>query len=602
MATISLYTTAPSLAQADGILDTHINILPFSPDLLQTPEPSPSALHSWPPHLILDAASQTVLQLQNTLRALIRSHLPPSTRRLTGLSDDMQFTPYLYLHALALGGLSECAKSTLGARVATHPIPLVRLGAGRPRSSRACSTPARRRPGSGSTSTLSRKPCRHSTSCPADRGEDYTEAHFWAAVLSLESVHRLGAIVEAKRILGDLVQVVYVEVAEAERGLIISQCTCSYLDLVVGDSALDNFTPPTVPISFYIYFSTQHSPSRLIVQGALRLACANAHAATTIMIALDTRSSRSCTQRIPRLECVPPGTAQSVREPHPAQPALGTRQPASQRIETHLVEGGRIARAQPTYCECNPSFHAHPFVEGGAGSATATHGHHLLSSFSPLSLPSLRMHRYPAAHGDGMRRPRRSSPRLSAAPLSLGKRRKTRKLRRKKGRLTNTPRRYDRVDPIVHRSGTICCCRGQHAWVTGRGEGKVGGGRQKREEKEGRAPLQARCLALKGAALIRAKPSVPHSAIAGKRARRPRSHARHQLEVERPRSSFDREKHRAGSSERGKRAPAPSSYERATQKRDSALLSSWMTTGGGPSTSMGGNGSVPVLASKPPNA
>jgi hypothetical protein len=30
MATISRYTTAPSLAQADEILDTHINILLFS--------------------------------------------------------------------------------------------------------------------------------------------------------------------------------------------------------------------------------------------------------------------------------------------------------------------------------------------------------------------------------------------------------------------------------------------------------------------------------------------------------------------------------------------------------------------------------------------
>jgi hypothetical protein len=80
--------------------------------------------------------------------------------------------------------------------------------------------------------------------------------------------------------------------------------------------------------------------SRLIVQGALGLACANAHAASTIMIALDTRSSRSCTQRIPRPKCVPPGTAQSVRKPHPAQPALGTRQPASASKLISLREGG----------------------------------------------------------------------------------------------------------------------------------------------------------------------------------------------------------------------------------------------------------------------
>ncbi|KAJ7811961.1 hypothetical protein B0H14DRAFT_3479287 [Mycena olivaceomarginata] len=215
MATISLYTTAPSLAQADGILDTHINILPFSPDLLQTPEPSPlrTSLHSWPPHLILDATPQTVLQRQNTLRALILSHLLPSTRRLTGLSDGMQVTPYRQRlrFVLALGGLSECAKSPLGARVDTHPIPLVRLGAGPPRSSRTCSTRPRRRSGSGSTSTPSQ------AHVLVQHIEDHAKAHFWVAVLSLELVHRLGAIVKAKRVVGDLVQVVCVEVAEAER-------------------------------------------------------------------------------------------------------------------------------------------------------------------------------------------------------------------------------------------------------------------------------------------------------------------------------------------------------------------------------------------------
>jgi hypothetical protein len=182
------------------------------------------------------------------------------------------------------------------------------------------------------------------------------------------------------------------------------------------------------------------------------------------------------------------------------------------------------------------------------------------------------------------------------------------------------------VDPIVHRSGAICCCRGQYAWVTGRRDGKVGGRRTEREEKEGRAPLQARCLALKGASLIRAKSSVRtlrhcHSsevtahaltrarkrrkkkALAfetGKRARRPRSHAHHRLE-RRARAHHLIEKSTARARQRCKRAPAPSSYERATQKRDSALLSSWMTTGRGRSTSMGGKGSVPVLGSKPPN-
>lgn len=35
MATISLYTTAVSLSQGNATLDTHINILPFSPDLIR---------------------------------------------------------------------------------------------------------------------------------------------------------------------------------------------------------------------------------------------------------------------------------------------------------------------------------------------------------------------------------------------------------------------------------------------------------------------------------------------------------------------------------------------------------------------------------------
>ncbi|KAJ7803355.1 hypothetical protein B0H14DRAFT_2613378 [Mycena olivaceomarginata] len=218
-ATISRYTTAPSLAQADEILDTHIDILPFSPDprspldvpadysvrgrhphrhnLSRFPnDPRGTAANpraiSPPPSTPLLAPTphprrhlQTVLQRQNTLRALILSHLLPSTRRLMGLSDDTQVTPYLYLHALALGGLSECATSTLGARVDTHSH--FRRGAGRPRSARTCSTtPRRRRP---------RPPgSRAGTARSVQQVEDHAKANFWAAVLSLESVHRLGAI------------------------------------------------------------------------------------------------------------------------------------------------------------------------------------------------------------------------------------------------------------------------------------------------------------------------------------------------------------------------------------------------------------------------
>jgi hypothetical protein len=78
---------------------------------LQTPEPSPLRTPLLAPTPHPRRHPQTVLQLQNTLRALIRSHLPPSTRGLTGLSDDVQVTPYLHLHpqrlrfVLALGGL-----------------------------------------------------------------------------------------------------------------------------------------------------------------------------------------------------------------------------------------------------------------------------------------------------------------------------------------------------------------------------------------------------------------------------------------------------------------------------------------------------------------
>ncbi|KAJ7811830.1 hypothetical protein B0H14DRAFT_3479452 [Mycena olivaceomarginata] len=123
---MSLYATAPSLAQADEILDMHVSILPFSP-----------------------------------------------TSFASGRARTCYVTPYLHRQrlrfVLALGGLSECP-----------PTPT----------------------SSGSTLRPSQ------THVLFQQIEDYTKAHFWVAVLSLESVHRLGAIREAKRILGDLVQVV----------------------------------------------------------------------------------------------------------------------------------------------------------------------------------------------------------------------------------------------------------------------------------------------------------------------------------------------------------------------------------------------------------
>ncbi|KAJ7811952.1 hypothetical protein B0H14DRAFT_3754020 [Mycena olivaceomarginata] len=174
MATISLYTTAPPLAQADEILDTNISILPFSPDLLQTPKPSPlrTPLHSWPPHLILDATPKP----SSAPKHPARPHPlppPPSTRRLTGLSDDMQVTPYLHRQrlrfVLALGGLSECARSTLSAPTHSHFWP----------------------PGLGLD--VYALPEAVQADLLVQQIEKQAKAHFWVAVLSLESVHRLGA-------------------------------------------------------------------------------------------------------------------------------------------------------------------------------------------------------------------------------------------------------------------------------------------------------------------------------------------------------------------------------------------------------------------------
>jgi hypothetical protein len=51
--------------------------------------------------------------------------------------------------------------------------------------------------------------------------EEYAKAHFRVALLSLESVHRPGAMVEAKRVLGCRMQVVYIgmEAVRADRGV-----------------------------------------------------------------------------------------------------------------------------------------------------------------------------------------------------------------------------------------------------------------------------------------------------------------------------------------------------------------------------------------------
>jgi hypothetical protein len=216
MSTISLYTTAATTSEADLLLDTHINILPSSPDiirfqcalragslkhdvhgpifagentLLDVHDALPAYLSritaivtqralgrlvlvkngstAWRTHLngdsrkedavedvqilfhgsgldstsnedrnhlrISDLAAQqwldkytirtagrSVLEVQDDLRRILIEHSP---RKLLGLSSDMHMRPFINrqeLHAvIALGGMSECGKSTIGKEVDT---------------------------------------------------------------------------------------------------------------------------------------------------------------------------------------------------------------------------------------------------------------------------------------------------------------------------------------------------------------------------------------------------------------------------------------------------------------------------------------------------
>jgi hypothetical protein len=216
MSTISLYTTAATTSEADLLLDTHINILPSSPDIIRfqcalRARSSKHDLHgpifagentlldvhdalpaylcritaivtqralgrlvlvkngstAWRTHLdgdsrkedavedvqilfhgsgldstsnedrnhlrISDLAAQqwlgkytirtagrSVLEVQDDLRRILIEHSP---RKLLGLSSDMHMRPFINrqeLHAvIALGGMSECGKSTIGKEVDT---------------------------------------------------------------------------------------------------------------------------------------------------------------------------------------------------------------------------------------------------------------------------------------------------------------------------------------------------------------------------------------------------------------------------------------------------------------------------------------------------
>ncbi|KAJ7640172.1 hypothetical protein B0H17DRAFT_1216700 [Mycena rosella] len=307
MSVVSLYTTALSLSQANAVLDTHINILPFSPDLIRincgaqklspahpstgpivpseqidsddiaaalearaaqilaplaagklvvvkngakawppyantvpTPylDPSSNGIHivivhshwdaaetpvdakaravspdlllSWPAQFVVDATSKSVVEVQDALRALIGQHV--SHRRLTGLSGDMMFKPYLHRQKLravvAFGGLSECGKSSMGGVVDTQ------FGQqGRREKFGYLFDNVTKQLGIN-VYTL---PDTVQAHVLVQQIEEYSKAHFWIAVLSLESLHRFESIAETKRILGPLLQIVYIDVSEAER-------------------------------------------------------------------------------------------------------------------------------------------------------------------------------------------------------------------------------------------------------------------------------------------------------------------------------------------------------------------------------------------------
>ncbi|KAF8215662.1 hypothetical protein K438DRAFT_1954369 [Mycena galopus ATCC 62051] len=82
---------------------------------------SRAMLQSGPSEYIIDATDKTILEVQNTWRSLLGNRAP---RRLAGLSGDMMFKPYLHRQRLrivvALGGLSECGKSTMGGLIETE--------------------------------------------------------------------------------------------------------------------------------------------------------------------------------------------------------------------------------------------------------------------------------------------------------------------------------------------------------------------------------------------------------------------------------------------------------------------------------------------------
>ena len=76
----------------------------------------------WPLDCTVDVAhpDRDIVTIQNQIRAIIARHIPLGLKFL-GISPDMCFKPFIHRQKLdvivALGGLSECGKSTIGGAI-----------------------------------------------------------------------------------------------------------------------------------------------------------------------------------------------------------------------------------------------------------------------------------------------------------------------------------------------------------------------------------------------------------------------------------------------------------------------------------------------------
>jgi hypothetical protein len=81
---------------------------------------APHACASESSTYVVQLDDKTVLEVQDAFRAILRKHAP---RKMLGLSGDMRLQPYVHRQNLrtvvAIGGLSECGKYTVGKEVDT---------------------------------------------------------------------------------------------------------------------------------------------------------------------------------------------------------------------------------------------------------------------------------------------------------------------------------------------------------------------------------------------------------------------------------------------------------------------------------------------------